>query len=158
MQRRLTAPTRLRAGLAGCAAAAALSGLVASPATAGNAGTAQRSVRVVRTAHNAKLHRRILVSLKRLTLYSLSAERHGRFICTDASCLQFWTPLTLRRGTRPKATVRSLGTVRRPNGTRQVTYRGRPLYTFNDDRRAGQVGGEGFVDVGTWHAAVVRRG
>jgi predicted lipoprotein with Yx(FWY)xxD motif len=51
--------------------------------------------------------------------------------------------------------VRSLGTIRRPGGQTQVTYRGRPLYTFNDDRRQGDVGGEGFVDVGTWHAVVV---
>jgi hypothetical protein len=34
-----------------------------------------------------------------------------------------------------------------------VTYRGRPLYTFNEDRRPGDVKGNGFKDVGTWLAA-----
>lgn len=116
-----------------------------------------RTATVVRIAHNAKLHRTILVRRNRHTLYSLSAERKGRFICTDKMCLSFWTPLTVTHGTRPKPIVPSLGTIRRPDGKTQVTYRGRPLYTFNDDRRAGDLKGEGFVDVGTWHAAVVRR-
>jgi len=46
-----------------------------------------------------------------------------------------------------------LGIVRRPDGRIQVTYRGRPLYRFNLDRKRGDVTGEGFKDVGTWHAA-----
>jgi Secreted repeat of unknown function len=33
-----------------------------------------------------------------------------------------------------------------------VTYRGGPLYTFYLDRKRGDVGGEGFQDVGVWHA------
>jgi secreted repeat protein with Y-X4-D motif len=34
-----------------------------------------------------------------------------------------------------------------------VTYRGRPLYHFVEDVRPGETNGEGFKDVGTWHAA-----
>jgi predicted lipoprotein with Yx(FWY)xxD motif len=86
------------------------------------------------------------------TLYSLSAETRGRFICDNTYCLGFWTPLVVRAGTRPTGPVR-LGTVRRPDGKIQVTYKGLPLYTFNEDSRAGQAKGEGFKDVGTWHAA-----
>jgi predicted lipoprotein with Yx(FWY)xxD motif len=56
----------------------------------------------------------------------------------------------------PKGPVK-LGTVRRPEGTVQVTYRGRPLYAFSGDRKPGQTKGEGFKDVGTWHAVVVPR-
>jgi predicted lipoprotein with Yx(FWY)xxD motif len=121
---------------------------VAAP-SASSAGT------TVKTARNKRLHHTILVNRSGLSLYSLSAERRGRFICTDSSCLSFWTPLVVARGTHPTG-ARSLGTVRRPDGKTQVTYRGRPLYRFNDDRRPGQVGGEGFRDVGVWHAAVVR--
>ena len=86
-----------------------------------------------------------------MTLYSLSVERRGRFICTDSDCLSFWTPLTVRSGTKPRGTVGSLGTVRRPDGKTQVTYKGKPLYTFYEDGR-GDANGEGFKDVGTWHA------
>jgi predicted lipoprotein with Yx(FWY)xxD motif len=126
--------------------------VAASGASAGAAGTPV----TVKTARNAELQRTILVNRAGRTLYSLSAERNGRFICTDRECLSFWTPLTVKRGSRPKGTVRSLGTVRRPDGKTQVTYRARPLYTFYTDRRAGDVDGEGFEDVGVWHAAVVR--
>jgi predicted lipoprotein with Yx(FWY)xxD motif len=117
--------------------------------------TASSAATTVKTAHNKRLHHTILVNRRGLSLYSLSAERRGRFICTDSSCLSFWTPLVVARETHPSG-ARSLGTVRRPDGKTQVTYKGRPLYTFNDDRRPGQVGGEGFRDVGVWHAAVVR--
>jgi predicted lipoprotein with Yx(FWY)xxD motif len=129
----------------------------ASPAhsAVGGGTRALNSVRLVGTAFNKKLHRRILVSRRGRSLYALSAEKRGRFICTNRACLSFWAPLLSPRGKKPTG-VRALGTIRRPGGQRQVTYRGRPLYTFNDDRRPGDVRGEGFVDVGTWHAVVVR--
>jgi predicted lipoprotein with Yx(FWY)xxD motif len=87
------------------------------------------------------------------TLYTLSAERHGKFICTEASgCTGIWHPLTVASGVVPKGPVK-LGTIKRPEGTVQVTYRGLPLYTFASDKKRGQVKGEGLKDVGTWHAA-----
>jgi predicted lipoprotein with Yx(FWY)xxD motif len=110
----------------------------------------------VSTAQNATLGKRILVTRAGLTLYTLSAETRGRFICDDASCLDTWPPLLLRRGAQPTG-VRFLGTIRRPDGRRQVTYRGRPLYRFSGDSRKGDVEGEGFRDVGTWRAAVAPR-
>ncbi|HEX7291734.1 MAG TPA: hypothetical protein VF250_11475 [Conexibacter sp.] len=110
----------------------------------------------VATAQNATLHKRILVtSGGGRTLYSLSAETRGRFICTG-SCLSSWPPLILKRGVRPVG-VRGLGAIRRPDGRRQVTYKGKPLYRFSGDARKGDVNGEGFKDVGTWHAAVAPR-
>jgi len=45
--------------------------------------------------------------------------------------------------------------LRRPDGRIQVTYRGAPLYTFVKDVRPGQTNGEGFKDVGVWHATTV---
>jgi predicted lipoprotein with Yx(FWY)xxD motif len=99
------------------------------------------------------LGKTVLVNRSGLTLYSLSAETKGRFICTN-SCLTLWHPLTISRGQKPTG-ARSLGTIRRPEGRTQVTYNGKPLYTFVQDRKRGQAGGEGFKDVGVWHAAVV---
>ncbi|HEX4306678.1 MAG TPA: hypothetical protein VHZ54_11605 [Solirubrobacterales bacterium] len=89
------------------------------------------------------------------TLYSLSAETHGKFVCTaESGCTSIWHPLTVAAGVVPMGPVK-LGTVKRPEGTVQVTYRGRPLYTFSGDKKSGQVKGEGIKDVGTWHAALV---
>jgi predicted lipoprotein with Yx(FWY)xxD motif len=45
--------------------------------------------------------------------------------------------------------------VRRPDGKLQVTYRGAPLYTFYLDRKRGDIGGNGFKDVGVWHPVSV---
>jgi predicted lipoprotein with Yx(FWY)xxD motif len=106
----------------------------------------------VKTGH--VLGRTVLVNRAGHTLYSLSAETGGRFICTDNSCLSVWHPLTVKHGQKPTG-VRSLATIRRPGGQTQVTYKGKPLYTFSGDTKAGEAKGEGFKDVGTWHAAVV---
>jgi predicted lipoprotein with Yx(FWY)xxD motif len=110
--------------------------------------------RVVSTAHNAKLHKTILVTTRGLTLYSLSAERHGRFICKTSACLAFWKPLHIAKGMRPGG-VSGLGTVRRPDHTTQVTYRGAPLYTFYLDHKRGDEFGNGFRDVGVWRPVAV---
>jgi predicted lipoprotein with Yx(FWY)xxD motif len=110
---------------------------------------------VVSTAKNASLGKTVLVNRRGLTLYSLNVERRGRFICTDSTCLSFWTPLVVPKGTTPTG-VAGLATVKRRDGRIQVAYRGRPLYTFYLDRKRGDAGGEGFEDVGVWHAAVKR--
>ena len=113
---------------------------------------ATRSVLVVKTAKSAKLGKTILVGLNGHTLYRLSAEKNGRFICTNKACLAFWHPLVVRTGVKP-AGVRGLATIKRPDGRRQVTFRGGPLYFFVQDKKRGDVNGEGFKDVGVWHAA-----
>jgi predicted lipoprotein with Yx(FWY)xxD motif len=105
----------------------------------------------VTTARNAKLGQTVLVDHAGKTLYALSAEKNGRFICTDKTCLSLWTPLTVASG-KPQGTVASLGTIKRPDGARQVTYKSRPLYTFVKDAGPGDNKGEGFRDVGVWHA------
>src|SRR4051812_50086548 len=73
---------------------------------------AQATSRVVATAPNAKLGKTILVTTTGLTLYSLSTERHGRFICRTRACLAFWKPLHVARGMRPGG-IGGVGAVRR---------------------------------------------
>jgi predicted lipoprotein with Yx(FWY)xxD motif len=114
--------------------------------------SAQANKRVAKEANNAKLGKTVLTNLRGITLYSLSAESNGKFIC-KGSCLLDWHPLVVAAGVKPTGPVR-LGTIKRPdNGKRQVTFNGRPLYTFDADAKAGDVKGQGIKDVGTWHAA-----
>jgi predicted lipoprotein with Yx(FWY)xxD motif len=114
--------------------------------------SAATSKSVVKVVKNAKLHETILVNRKGFTLYSLSAEKRGRFICTDKSCLSIWIPLVVPRGTEPTGAPK-LATIRRPDGRMQVTYRGLPLYSFKEDTKPGDTNGNGFKDVGTWRPA-----
>ncbi len=106
----------------------------------------------VGTAANAKLGQTVLVDSAGMTLYSLSGEQNGHFICASAACEQVWHPLTLAAGATPSGSVSALGTVKRPDGAVQVTYKGSPLYTFARDSHPGEAGGEGIKDVGTWAA------
>jgi predicted lipoprotein with Yx(FWY)xxD motif len=90
-----------------------------------------------------------------MTLYALSAEQGGKFICTG-SCLQVWHPVSAAAaGAQPQGGVGSLGTIKRPEGSEQVTYKGMPLYTFASDTQAGDAKGQGLKDVGTWAAVTV---
>jgi predicted lipoprotein with Yx(FWY)xxD motif len=96
------------------------------------------------------LHKTVLTNTKGLTLYTLSGETNGRFICTG-TCTKTWPPLLVAAGTKPMGPVK-LGTIRRPEGKTQVTYKGMPVYTFSGDSRKGEANGEGLRDVGVWHA------
>jgi predicted lipoprotein with Yx(FWY)xxD motif len=119
-----------------------------SSASSGQAGGA------LRTASNAALGATVLTNASGMTLYALSAERGGKFICTG-SCLQVWHPVSTSAGAQPQGSVGSLGTIKRPEGGEQVTYKGMPLYTFASDTRPGDVKGQGLKDVGTWAAVTV---
>lgn len=98
--------------------------------------------------------RTLLVNRRGLTLYHLSVERKGHFICANAACLSLWKPLVVKKGVTP-AGAKSLGTVKRPDGRLQVAYKGGPLYTFAEDHKPGEMKGNGFKDVGTWHVVPV---
>jgi predicted lipoprotein with Yx(FWY)xxD motif len=129
----------------------AITAVVLSLATGAMA--SQASKQVVKEAENSTLGRIVLTTNKGHTLYSLSVERKGRFVCTG-TCLSSWTPLLVPKGVKPKGPVK-LASVKRPNGKTQVTYKGRPLYSFNGDARPDEANGEGLKDVGVWHAARV---
>jgi predicted lipoprotein with Yx(FWY)xxD motif len=129
----------------------AVAAIVAGGAVAATGGSGQASMTrpVVKTGH--ALGEKVLVTRSGFTLYALSAERGGRFICTNSSCLTLWHPLTVAKGAKPSGAAH-LGTIRRPDGKTQVTFERKPLYMFVEDKAPGQAKGEGFKDVGTWHA------
>jgi predicted lipoprotein with Yx(FWY)xxD motif len=139
-------PSPLTIAILTIVAALALTGLFSSLAAA-----RPMTKRVVKEAHNQTLSKTVLIANSGLTLYSLSVEKHGNFICTG-SCLADWHPLVVAAGVKPTGPV-ALGTVKRPDGRRQVTFAGRPLYTFDGDSKRGDAKGEGIKEVGTWHAA-----
>jgi predicted lipoprotein with Yx(FWY)xxD motif len=102
----------------------------------------------------------ILVDAKGLSLYTATLDTATKSACTG-DCLNLWPPLLLPAGqTQPVAGpgVTGLGTLTRAEGV-QVTYNGKPLYTWVNDTKEGQVSGQGVVDTaGTWHVATVSAG
>src|SRR6266542_4032305 len=100
----------------------------------------------------------ILVNSRGHTLYLFAKDRNGKSSCSG-SCARFWPPLlsqgkpTAGPGVKPSL----LGTTRRSNGSRQVTYNRHPLYTYALDKRAGQTTGEGNSAFGAkWYAVSAR--
>lgn len=127
----------------------------ASNTPSGSGGTSSSAnASLVKTASNSALGATVLVDDHGLTLYHLSSERAGKWLCTTAACLGVWHPLTVSSGA-PSGSVGSLATVKRPGGTMQVTYKGTPLYTFAQDK-PGDANGQGVKDIGVWTAATTK--
>ena len=146
---RAAAPLGLIATAAALAALAAVAFLLLRPAT-GNA--AQASGAIVSTAKTSL--GRILVNSSGHTLYLFGKDRNGKSACAGM-CATFWPPLIAAGKPSAGAGTRAslLGTTRRADGRRQVTYNHHPLYTFVKDKRKGQTNGEGLNAFGAkWYA------
>jgi predicted lipoprotein with Yx(FWY)xxD motif len=98
----------------------------------------------------------VLVDSNGMALYASDQEAAaGKILCTGA-CNSFWMPLTVHGNVTSSGSVPGkLGSVKRPDGSMQVTYNGKPLYTFSQDQ-PGKVTGDGFMDAFggqqfTWH-------
>jgi predicted lipoprotein with Yx(FWY)xxD motif len=94
-----------------------------------------------------------LVGAKGMTLYLFEADKTSRSTCSG-QCATFWPPL-LTSG-KPKASGKAksklLGTTKRSDGKRQVTYRGHPLYYFVQDKKPGDTLGQDFLGFGAkWY-------
>jgi predicted lipoprotein with Yx(FWY)xxD motif len=136
--------------LAACGSSSSSNTTSSAASTQPSAQTSSSSSAVVVKSASSSLGT-VLTDSQGMTLYHLSGEVNGKFICTG-SCLGVWHPLTVPAGSEPSGEVGSLGTVKRPEGTAQVTYKGTPLYTFAQDKQAGETNGQGIKDVGTWSA------
>lgn len=69
-------------------------------------------------------------------------------------CSTIWPPVTASGGVALGARINRnmLGTMRRQDGTTQITYAGHPLYYYTPDQRPGSVAGQGVTSFGgTWY-------
>lgn len=93
-----------------------------------------------RLAVRGSTYGRILVDGSGRTLYAFTRDGRGPSACSGA-CARAWPPLIV--SSRPRAgngtRVGLIGTRRRGDGRLQATYRGRPLYFYVGDRRAGDI-------------------
>jgi predicted lipoprotein with Yx(FWY)xxD motif len=88
----------------------------------------------------------VLADSEGRTLYTAEVEK-GRIRCTGA-CESFWDPVGGSANEARSASTDldlDLGVVERPDGDRQLTFNGLPLYSFTEEG-PGQLDGDGFVD------------
>ena len=92
---------------------------------------------------------RILFDGRGFVLYAFSRDAHGKSACSGA-CAKAWPPYIVTSRPRAAAGVvaRRLGTTRRPHGSLQATYAGRPLYYYVGDRKPGQILCQNVVEFG----------
>ena len=91
----------------------------------------------------------VLVDGDGRTLYLLGGDPIGVSTCLDEHCLEDW-PVLESAGAPvagPGVEASALGTIDRPDGLRQVTYHGLPLYLCAYDDVPGDVNGQGADDV-----------
>lgn len=90
-----------------------------------------------------------LVNGSGMTIYTpkTPAEVNGKIRCTGP-CLSFWFPVTASPAHLASSGLPGkLGTIHRSDdGKTQLTYNGKPLYTFRLDTAAGQAHGSNFTD------------
>ena len=85
-----------------------------------------------------------VLALRGHAIYTPSQEKSGTIKCTGA-CAAVWVPVKKSAG--KDSTVGHLGSVTRPGGKKQLTYKGRPLYTFAPEGK-GKLTGDGLAQIG----------
>ncbi|WP_327393134.1 hypothetical protein OG533_31045 [Streptomyces sp. NBC_01186] len=107
------------------------------------ASSAAKTVKVKKTKYG-----KILVNGKGRTLYLFKKDTSKKSTCLG-SCAKEWPPMTADKPKAKKGAMKSLvSTSSRDKGQKQVTYHGHPLYRFHEDKKAGQINGEGLDQFG----------
>lgn len=121
----------MRRRLAALVVPALLAAALAAEAGATSSSTDAPATLTVRTS----AYGRILFDGSNRALYAFTGDRRGRPSRCSGACAAAWPPYVVSGALRAGAgTKRSLyGTIRRSNGTRQLTYRGWPLYYYAHD-------------------------
>lgn len=95
---------------------------------------------------------RVLADFRGMSIYTFDGDKTlGKSACTG-ECLRDWQPLAAPLMAVPKG---EWSVLRRDDGSPQWAYKGRPLYTFVKDAKAGDAKGEGAVapSGSKWRAA-----
>jgi len=92
----------------------------------------------------------VLTNAKGFTLYSFAPDTPATSKCYG-SCAVYWPPVTGPAAASPGVPGR-VGTIKRTDGTEQLTYNGHPLYTYIGDSAPGQARGNNLnLNGGLWH-------
>jgi predicted lipoprotein with Yx(FWY)xxD motif len=99
---------------------------------------------------------RVLTNAKGFTLYSFAPDTPTTSKCYG-SCAAYWPPVTGTTAAGAGLPGR-VGTIKRTDGSEQLTYNGHPLYTYVGDSAPGQARGNNLnLNGGLWHEVPAAR-
>lgn len=89
----------------------------------------------------------VMVAANGMTLYTFDKDtaNGGKSVC-NGPCATLWPPALVMPGDQPAG---AYSIVTRDDGAKQWAYRGKPLYFYQADQKAGERNGDNFKDV--WH-------
>jgi predicted lipoprotein with Yx(FWY)xxD motif len=136
--------------LAGCGSSSSSSSSSAStPAETPTQSTASTSTTAATPgttvgAEKGKLGTILVAGPEKRTVYLFEADKGTTSTC-DGACASAWPPVTTEG--KPMAAGGALnadlGTTKRSDGSEQITYKGHPLYYFEEDKATGDTKGQG---------------
>ncbi|HEY6028069.1 MAG TPA: hypothetical protein VIV09_14320 [Pseudolabrys sp.] len=91
---------------------------------------------------------KVLTDAKGMTLYTFDKDMGGKSAC-NGPCAGNWPPLAAAADAKPAADYTIIA---RDDGGKQWAYKGKPLYTWKNDHKPGDITGDGFLN-NTWHIA-----
>jgi predicted lipoprotein with Yx(FWY)xxD motif len=91
---------------------------------------------------------KVLTDAAGMTLYIFDKDAAGKSAC-NGPCAVNWPPLMASADAKP---VANYTIITRDDGGKQWAYMGKPLYTWKNDKKAGDITGDGFLN-GAWHIA-----
>jgi predicted lipoprotein with Yx(FWY)xxD motif len=90
----------------------------------------------------------VLTDAKGMSLYTFDKDSEGKSAC-NGPCATNWPALKAEASDKADG---GYSIIARDDGSKQWAYKGKPLYTFAKDTKAGDVNGDGFLN-GAWHLA-----
>jgi len=110
------------------------------------AGVAYAQMAPTKTGDSAK--GTVLTDAKGMTLYTFDKDAGGKSAC-NGPCATNWPPLMAAADAKPG---NGYTVITRNDGGKQWAYKGKPLYTWKNDKKPGDITGDGFLQ-GAWHIA-----
>src|SRR6266851_3586871 len=99
----------------------------------------------------------VLTNARGFTLYSFAPDTPAASKCYR-SCAAYWPSVTGPAAAASPRVPGRVGTIKRTDGSQQLTYNGHPLYTYIGDTAPGQARGNNLnLNGGLWHEVRVSR-
>jgi predicted lipoprotein with Yx(FWY)xxD motif len=87
----------------------------------------------------------VLVNTNGMTLYTFDKDAAGKSTC-NGPCATLWPPAMAPADAKAEG---DMNVVMRDDGAKQWAYKGKPVYMYSGDKKAGDITGDNFKDV--WH-------